>query len=160
VMKNRLVDSMTTGNMAGREQLYPALWGMFLERPLFGWGPITNASELALRIGERERSRRAAHNLGLELLTASGLVGFLPFLLGVWLSVRNAWRARKGKHGVLPLALLATLFLANMSGDWVASKLLWLVLAYAVVSVRWTGAPRQRLSTERLKMSLSYVGGR
>jgi O-antigen ligase len=157
VMKNRLADSLTTGNMAGREQLYPALCTMFLERPIFGWGPITNTSELAIRIGERERSNRAAHNLVLELLTASGLVGALPFFLGVWCSVRNAWRARMGKHGVLPLALLATLFLANMSGDWIASKLLWLVLAYAFVSVRWIGASPQRPSTERLIMSFASV---
>jgi O-antigen ligase len=157
VMKNRLADSLTTGNMAGREQLYPALWTMFLERPVFGWGPITNTSELAIRIGERERSNRAAHNLVLELLTASGLVGALPFFLGVWSSVRNAWRARMGEHGVLPLALLGTLFIANMSGDWIASKLLWLVLAYAFVSVRWTGAPPQRPSTERLIVSFASV---
>jgi O-antigen ligase len=157
VMKNRLADSLTTGNMAGREQLYPALWTMFLERPVFGWGPITNTSELAIRIGERERSNRAAHNLVLELLTASGLVGALPFFFGVWLSVRNAWRARMGRHGVLPLALLGTLFIANMSGDWIASKLLWLVLAYAFVSVRWTATARQRVSTERLIMSFASV---
>jgi O-antigen ligase len=157
VMKNRLADSLTTGNMAGREQLYPALWTMFLERPVFGWGPITNTSELAIRIGERERSNRAAHNLVLELLTAGGLVGALPFFFGVWLSVRNAWRARMGRHGVLPLALLGTLFIANMSGDWIASKLLWLVLAYAFVSVRWTATARQRVSTERLIMSFASV---
>jgi hypothetical protein len=64
-------------------------------------------------------------------------VGAVPFLAGVWLSVCNAWRARRGEHGVLPLALLATLFLANMSGDWLASKLLWLVLAYAYASGKW-----------------------
>ena len=137
MMKNRLVESARTGNLAGREQLYPALWTMFLERPILGWGPITNTHELALRIGERERSSRAAHNIVLELLTATGLVGAVPFLGGVWLSVRNAWRARRGEHGVLPLALLSTLFLANMSGDWLASKLLWLVLAYAYASSKW-----------------------
>jgi hypothetical protein len=61
----------------------------------------------------------------------------VPFLIGTWLSVRGAWQARGGEHGVLPLALLCSLFLANMSGDWVASKLLWFVLAYAFVSGRW-----------------------
>jgi O-antigen ligase len=160
MMRNRLAESMTTGNLAGREQLYPALWTMFLERPILGWGPITNTSELALRIGERERSRRAAHNLVLELLTATGLLGAIPFLAGVWLSVRNAWHARAGRHGVLPLALLCTLFLANMSGDWIASKLLWLVLAYAFASATWKSAPLQRFSTERLIVSFASVKGR
>ncbi|MDQ3223859.1 MAG: O-antigen ligase family protein [Gemmatimonadota bacterium] len=137
VMKNRLRDTATTGNLAGREQLYPALWSMFLEKPVLGWGPITNTYELALRIGERERPKRAAHNLLLELLTAGGLLTALPFIIGAWASVRGAWQARAGDHGVLPLALLCSLFLSNMSGDWVASKLLWLVLAYAFVSGRW-----------------------
>jgi O-antigen ligase len=137
VMKNRLVESVTTGNLAGREQLYPALWTMFLERPVLGWGPITNTHEVALRIGERERPKRAAHNLVLELLTSGGLVVTLPFLIGGWLAAQSAWRARAGVHGVLPMALFCALFVANMSGDWIASKLLWLVLAYAFASGQW-----------------------
>lgn len=145
VMKNRLLDSVTTGNLAGREQLYPALWGMFLEKPVIGWGPIANTYELALRIGERERPKRAAHNIVLELLTAGGLVTALPFLIGIWLSVRSAWRARAGEHGVLPVALFCSLFVANMSGDWIASKLLWLVLAYAFASGGWRALARSPL---------------
>jgi O-antigen ligase len=137
VMKNRLVESVTTGNLAGREQLYPALWTMFLERPVLGWGPMTNTHEVALRIGERERPKRAAHNLVLELLTSGGLVATLPFLIGGWLAAQSAWRARAGVHGVLPMALFCALFVANMSGDWIASKLLWLVLAYAFASGQW-----------------------
>jgi O-antigen ligase len=144
VMKNRLEDSMRTGNMAGREQLYPALWAMFLERPVQGWGPVTNTYELAQRIGERERPHRAAHNIVLELLTATGLVGTVPFLVGAWLCVRGAWQARRGEHGVLPLAIFASLLIANMSGDWIASKLVWLVLAYALAS-GWWRAPAARL---------------
>jgi O-antigen ligase len=164
VMKNRLVDSALTGNMAGREQLYPALWTMFLEKPVLGWGPITNTQELALRIGERERPTRASHNLVLELLTATGLVGTIPFLIGAWLSVRGAWRARRGVHGVLPLALLCTLFVANMSGDWIASKLLWLALAYAFVSGRWrspVSGPEERVEPRRWAMPVAAgAGGR
>jgi O-antigen ligase len=144
MMKNRLVDSVLTGNMAGREQLYPALWNMFLERPVLGWGPVTNTYELALRIGERERPHRAAHNIVLELLTATGLVGTVPFLMGAWLCLRGAWQARRREHGVLPLALFASLLIANMSGDWIASKLVWLVLAYALASGVWQAPTRLR----------------
>jgi O-antigen ligase len=153
VMKNRLEDSMKTGNMAGREQLYPALWTMFLERPILGWGPVTNTYELAQRIGERERPHRAAHNIVLELLTATGLVGTIPFLVGAWLCVRGAWQARRGEHGVLPLALFASVLIANMSGDWIASKLVWLVLAYALASGWW------RAPAARLLRDLDQAGG-
>jgi O-antigen ligase len=137
VMKNRLEDSFRTGNLAGREQLYPALWTMFLERPVLGWGPVTNTYELAARIGERERPLRAAHNIVLELATATGLIGAIPFLMGTWLCLRSAWRGRRGQHGVLPLALFCAVFISNMSGDWIAAKLIWLALAYALASGQW-----------------------
>ena len=140
LMKNRWEDSVLHGNLAGREQLYPALWTMFLERPVLGWGPVTNTYELALRIGERDRPLRAAHNIILELLTATGIAGAIPFLAGAWLCVRNAWRARRSPHGALPLALFCSVLISNMSGDWIASKLIWVVLAYAMASVAWEAA--------------------
>ncbi len=161
VMKNRLLDAATTGNLAGREQLYPALWTMFLEKPVMGWGPINNTHELAARVGERTRPKRSTHNLLLELLTAGGLLITLPFIIGAWLCVQSAWRARSGAHGVLPLALLCSLFLSNMSGDWGGSKLLWLVLAYAMTSGMWRAAPRWPvpLRSRQWMMTLPYVRG-
>ncbi|HEX2248807.1 MAG TPA: O-antigen ligase family protein [Gemmatimonadales bacterium] len=151
VMKNRWEDSMRTGNMAGREQLYPALWNMFREKPVFGWGPVSNQYELAVRIGERERSARAAHNIVLELLTATGLIGTIPFLIGGWLCLRQAWHARRSGHGVLPLAFFGSVFLSNMSGDWIAGKLIWLMLAVAVASAGWSGviAPHRPFRSSR-----------
>ena len=137
VMKNRWEDSVRTGNLAGREKLYPALWTMFLEKPVLGWGPVNNRYELAVRIGERERPHRAAHNIVLELLTATGAVGAVAFLTGCALCVQQAWRARRSSLGVLPLALLFSVFLSNMSGDWIASKLIWIVLAFAYASGMW-----------------------
>jgi O-antigen ligase len=142
--------------MAGREQLYPALWQMFQEKPVLGWGPVNNTFELAARIGERERPARAAHNIVLELLTATGLVGAIPFLIGAWLCVRDAWRARRGPHAVLPLALCCSVFLSNMSGDWIAGKLIWVVLAYAYASVR-VGVPVAEPNTARFSTAVPAV---
>jgi O-antigen ligase len=140
LMKNRWEDSVRNGNLAGREQLYPALWTMFQEKPVLGWGPVANTYELASRIGERDRPSRAAHNIILELLTASGIAGAIPFLLGGWICARHAWRARRGPHGVLPLALFCSVLISNMSGDWIASKLIWVTLAYTLASREWNVA--------------------
>ncbi len=158
VMRNRWADSMRTGNLAGREQLYPALWTMFLEKPVLGWGPVTNRYELATRIGERERPHRASHNILLELLTATGLVGALPFVLGGLLSVQQAWRGRRGALGVLPLALCGSVFISNMSGDWIASKLIWVVLAFAVASASWVAAVKREHPPERASSKLPSIG--
>ncbi|HYL22434.1 MAG TPA: O-antigen ligase family protein [Gemmatimonadales bacterium] len=140
LMRSRFADALEHGAMAGRERIYPALIEMSEERPLFGWGPVNNKYELGIRLDERIRRRRDAHNLVLEVLTANGLFGAVPFLLGIGLCGYAAWQARRRAHGSLALALFAGVMLANMSGNWIASKLLWLVLAYALASATYAYA--------------------
>lgn len=122
------------GNLAGRERIFPAAWGLFRERPLLGWGPGQNKYELARRLPEEFRTWRDTHNLVLELLTSTGVLGTIPFLAGMGLCVWGAWTARRGKHGMLPLAMSAALLIANMSGNGIALKLLWIVLAYGAAT--------------------------
>ena len=131
VMRNRLEEAATTGNFAQRERIYPALLVMFRERPFLGWGPIENQFELERRLREPGREHRDAHNLVLELLTTTGVVGIMPFLAGLVLCVRSAWRARRTARGVLPLAMVASMLVGVMSGTWIASKILWFTLAHA-----------------------------
>jgi O-antigen ligase len=137
LMRARFADALEHGGMAGRERIYPALIEMFEERPVVGWGPVNNKYELGIRLDERIRRRRDAHNLVLEVLTATGAVGAIPFLLGIGLCGVAAWQARRRAHGGLALALFAGVMLANMSGNWIASKLLWLVFAYALASATY-----------------------
>ena len=75
----------------------------------------------------------------LEVLSSTGLAGTIPFLAGLGLCCVGAWRARRGRHGMLPFALLLVVLAANMSGNWIASKLLWLVLAYGLASMSYRG---------------------
>ncbi|HEY6854403.1 MAG TPA: O-antigen ligase family protein [Gemmatimonadales bacterium] len=153
VVRRRFTDTLERGELAGREQIYPALFHMFAERPLTGWGPVNNKYELGLRLDERVRRRRDAHNLVLEVLTASGVLGTVPFVAAVGLCCLGAWRARRGPHGVVPLALTATVMMANVSGNWIASKLLWITLAYAIASAGYPvtaiQAARARFATPR-----------
>lgn len=119
------------GNLAGRERIFPAAWVLFLERPLMGWGPAQNHYELARRLWSVEfRPWRDTHNLVLEVLTAGGLVGAVVFFPGVGLCVWGAWKARHGTHGILPFAMCVALLMGNMSGNYIALKLFWLVLAW------------------------------
>lgn len=138
VMHNRLRETAESGAMAGREDLYPIVGQMFLEKPIIGWGPMNNQYELSIREGSRfyNRAKRDTHNVVFEVLTATGLLGTLGFGLGIALCVIAAWRARSGPEGVVPLALVVSVLTANMSGNWIASKLLWFAFAYAIVSAR------------------------
>jgi len=151
MMRNRLTDTARSGAMAGREDLYPLVGQMFVEKPILGWGPLNNQYELSIREGNRflNRARRDVHNIIFETLTATGLVGAFAFCLGMWICGRAAWRARVGPEGVLPFALLMDVLVANMSGNWMASKLLWFAFAYAIASARAcvTPVPQKELDS-------------
>ena len=127
------------GTLAHREHLFPAAWEMFLESPIVGWGPVQNIHELGWRVryvgwANPDQSWRDTHNLFLWVLIQAGLLGAIPFFAGVGLWIRAAWKARQGPQGILPLAMTATFLIADLSGNWVHSKLHWLVMAYALAS--------------------------
>jgi O-antigen ligase len=109
---------------------------MFKESPIIGWGPDNNHYELSLREGNRYLMTRDAHNIVLEVLTNTGLVGGFVFCMGLFLCGRAAWRARRSPEGVLPLALFAEVMMGNMSGNWMSSKMIWVALAFAIASER------------------------
>jgi len=122
------------GSLAGREHIYPVAIDMISEKPLLGWGPTENQYEIAKRIGEEKKDRRDAHNILLELLSATGILGAIPFLIGMSLCIGGAWRARKGPLHMFPLAFLATVLIGCISGTWIASKILWLAFSIALAA--------------------------
>ena len=134
MMRSRFEAAAMEGSLAGRERIYPAVFAMIGERPLLGWGPIENTYEIARRIDDQVREARGPHNLVLELLSATGVLGMIPFLVGLWLCVRAGWRARHGPLQMLPFALLAAVLTGTISGTWIAAKILWLVLAIALAT--------------------------
>ena len=135
-MRNRFSATFEEGTLAGRERIYPALLVMIRERPALGWGPVENQYELERRLQDPGYIKRDAHNLILELLTSTGVAGTIPFLIGLALCVSSAWRARRTTRGVLPFAMLLAILTGTMSGTWIASKILWLVLAHGAAAGR------------------------
>jgi O-antigen ligase len=146
-MEQRFVRTIDEGSMSQREHLYPAAWKMFLDRPLVGWGPTINMWELGSRVGERDHPFRDTHNLLLELLTVTGVVGAILFCSAILGCLRAAWRARHGLEGVLPLAMMVAVLVLNVGANLHYDKLFWLLLAYAMASdsqfrvTRWRRVP-------------------
>jgi len=157
IMRERFERTVEEGDLARREQIYPAAWEMIRERPLAGWGPIEGTYELGSRLGHPEEETKNPHNLLLYSLVSTGVVGTLPLLAGLALAAYAAWRSRHGAHGVLPLALVAALFVANMSGVWLFNKLYWLVTAYALASVNYISPKARRVLSSgfRVKRQIS-----
>jgi O-antigen ligase len=132
ITSSRFEMTYETGNMAGREKIFPNAIEMIFEKPFLGWGPV----EAFYELGRREGSgiSRDAHNLFLHLLLEVGLLGAAPFLIGLGLCVRAAWTARGCSLGLLPLAWLVSMLVFSMSGTTHTSKLMWLVLIVSLAS--------------------------
>lgn len=132
MLRVRFEEAVKEHSLAGRERIYPAVMSMISERPVLGWGPVENQYEIASRIGEEKLDRRDAHNLLFELFSTTGILGAIPFLIGLGLCMREAWRARRGPWKMLPAALLMAVLVGCISGTWIASKILWFALAVAL----------------------------
>jgi O-antigen ligase len=130
------------GNLAGREYIVPEALKMFLERPLLGWQPFISGRELGRRTGDDDRD---PHNLFLTLLLEVGIVGAVPFLIGLWGCAQMAWQARTGRLGLLPLALLTTVLTAAMAQPFLVHRWFWLALVCAASSQDAGQATRPRI---------------
>ena len=124
--------SVMKGDVSLRERIYPEQITMFSESPLVGFGPVNNARELGKRIKTEGRKPMDAHNLVLHLLTEVGLFGAVPFLIGLGYCLKAAWDNRLGALGVVPLAVLCAMLAANLFGNWVPRKPLWLAISLAL----------------------------
>jgi O-antigen ligase len=132
MLRVRFEAALEEGSYAGRENIYPAVLSMIRERPFLGWGPVENQYEIAHRIEEERLDRRDAHNILFELFSTTGMFGAIPFLIGLAICVREAWRARKSRWQMLPFAILVAVLVGCLSGTWIASKVLWFTFAIAV----------------------------
>jgi O-antigen ligase len=126
---------------SGRMKIFQQSWGMFKEKPLLGWSPYTAEEELAERIRNPDASSAAAglpiastHNIVFQLLLELGIVGAIPYFLGVFCCVFTAWRSRKGVEDIVPFAVWMTIIVMQMSVPMFEGKLIWLFYGYALAS--------------------------
>jgi O-antigen ligase len=118
------------GKESTRDRIYEEALVMIAERPLLGWQPIEFWYELGSRTGTS--GIRDAHNIYLHLLLEVGAVGAIPFLIGLWLCGRSAWKARHQKFGLLPSAIFLATLAEGMSLTWIYQKPEWFVFAVAI----------------------------
>jgi len=130
-LRERLEKSYYEGDTAGRDTIVVAAFEMFLERPIFGWGPVELWYQLGSRLGLK---RRDVHNTPLHLLVEVGIVGAIPFFLGLWSCGWSAWRARSGRFGFVPVALFVAILAVNMADTFLTTKAFWLVVSFALTA--------------------------
>ena len=88
-----------------RRAVYEAGWGMFLEKPFWGWGTGPMETELDLRVNGFRQEAFYLHNSYLEILVSRGLIGlglYLWILTGLWRLRRRPPNPGTGKHFMDP----------------------------------------------------------
>lgn len=121
------------GEGAGREVIYPVALEMILQDPILGWGPEQALYELGNRLGLPKG--RDAHNLYLDIFLSVGLIGAIPFFIGLGLCVHSALKGRTvGGFWLIPLALITANLLACLFHTNITWKPQWLVFAFAIAA--------------------------
>jgi O-antigen ligase len=150
------------GQESTRDRVYEEALVMISQRPLVGWQPVEFWYELGSRT--YARSIRDAHNTYLHLLLEVGIVGAVPFLIGLWLCGQAAWKARNRNLGLLPLAIFLATLAEGMSLTSIHLKPTWFFLAVTVAvrgerkrpSIILVGRPIDNsLQTSSLKLNSS-----
>ena len=153
IMRSRFEETLEDGDLARRDLIYPTAFQMFQERPWMGWGPVNSTFELGTRLGHPEEETKNPHNIILYGLVSTGIIGTIPLLVGMGFACANAWKTRNGPHGILPLAMVVSVLIANMSGLWLFNKLHWLVMSYAMASIYQLARQRVEQSVEPVEQA-------
>ena len=108
--------SVQDGSLRGRTSENLAGLHMWVDHPLVGVGPDNfevHYQRYSAQIGIDPRpERRGAHNLYLESVAETGVLGTMAFLGVLWLALAGAWRARsrlEGKASLLGEGLVVAL---------------------------------------------------
>jgi len=132
-------------SQSGRRGLWLAGINMFMTRPLIGVGigafkPFSmQYASTPLRFGAQE-----AHNMYLDVLATTGLMGFLPWFLLLWLTTVVGWRNTlvfrlTSSEGAFALGLFAAFVALLVQGGSVGMQTVrgfWLTIALVHVLAR------------------------
>jgi O-antigen ligase len=120
-------ETLEQGRLGIREVLARESIMMLRERPMTGWG-ASYIEELGSRVG---RERIAAHNTYLQVATSFGVLGFMPWLLGLGATGLRLWRQRRDFRAAVLLAIFCALLVAMVPGNYAYGRFAWTFLAVA-----------------------------
>ena len=123
----RLLDTYTTGNDAGRDQLNNYALNIWLDSPIVGEGTICFVNEMRIQFGET----RTVHNLYFYILATSGIIGFVSFMYFIYNLLCDSLVVRK-QEPISLVILLFMLLMAYKTGGALTYMLMWYVFAIII----------------------------
>ncbi|MFC2171122.1 O-antigen ligase family protein [Acidobacteriota bacterium] len=124
VLTKRIEMTLEEGDSTRTELTQDSL-ELFKEKPLIGHGS-SYVEILGNRLG---RGPIASHNTYLQILLSFGILGFMPFIIGIAYTIKSAWNKRFSVwSGMFFTVLLATLIFA-IFGHLGYKKHFWIMIA-------------------------------
>jgi O-antigen ligase len=126
VLLPRLATSLTERDLGGREAIWAGLLPLIARHPLVGCGQ-TGYAGFAVSIYGYVLS---PHNVFLEVMCYTGLIGLSLFLWFLWQVFRSGWRGYRAHGLLLPLLLWIPVVGCLLSSQVLVWKLVWCIFAY------------------------------
>jgi O-antigen ligase len=121
--------------LTGRTVFWEAAWDKFLEQPLAGYGFGSSRFSVLQGIGADQYTH--LHNGYLEALIGVGLIGFIPFLIAVFVAIKWSIRSLVRGEEVWLAVIMPAMMLQNLIGQgfggWLSTNLMLFafIVAYA-----------------------------
>jgi len=146
LFRSRIDRTISSGDTAGRFEIWSAALTTWSHNPVFGRGFGRYISDIGWQLGGEARN---THNLFLSALVSTGLTGLITVLIVMFGAWRSAINAIPGWEGILAAALLTLGVGAGMSLNLEHQKWFWIVLSFAI-ALRTTNTPRFRRTRRRM----------
>ena len=118
------------GDTNHRVELATTGMEMFEEKPWLGYG-----ADYPLEMGRIYRrvtkTVTAVHNMYLQILLSFGIVGFLPWIVGVIYTFVRVWKARYDRWANIVFVLLFCIFMSGVAANHAYEILTWIILGLA-----------------------------
>ncbi len=120
---DRFTKTIEEGDLSARDEI----WGRYVERieesPIIGYGFD----------GTTVNGRHSSpHNVFIEILLFSGILGLIPFLIFLYDGCKSAWLYLKKRDVILPCILMVACFGMLISQQALGVKSFWLIMAFAI----------------------------
>lgn len=124
----RMQTTIDEGNMSGRDYIWQVYLQLIAEHPVLGLG-FSGWNTYALQVFGLIRS---PHNVIIEVLLYSGVIGLFFFVILLVSVYKNAYVMLKHKGNIGPLLLSIAALALILSGQALGVKLFWTICAYCV----------------------------
>ncbi|MDR2149061.1 MAG: O-antigen ligase family protein [Tannerella sp.] len=124
VMSGRLNRTIEEHSIGGREVIWNTYIPYIYESPIWGYGE-TGFNSIAEMV-----EGASPHNVFIELLLISGIIGFSIFMRFFYLIYKQGYLTYKHRNYLFPMLLFFPMFGSMLFGQLLATKLFYLLTAY------------------------------